>query len=137
MVRSRLQQPGLSARGPLLGHLLTTQHEERRLLWFTERQRLTQRRHNVIFLDKSQFCVKYSDDHVRVWRLQEDQSTPACTATGYTTRTSRVSRWIDYNLNADQYISDIYLQWLFPIFKGCQSSFFNKTGQVYALHIVF
>ena len=80
MVRRRLQQRGLSAWRPLsrLRFSLTLQHREERRLWCSKQESWIQEWHDVVFSEKSRFCMKYFYGCMHVWMLPSDCTPPVC-----------------------------------------------------------
>ncbi|GFT66581.1 transposable element Tcb1 transposase [Trichonephila clavipes] len=109
-----------------------------RRLWCTEQQCWIQEWHNIIFSDKSWFCVHYSDGPIRAWRLQGDFSSLSCIWYWYrgpklgvrvyvaTTHVSIVR--IDGNLNANQCISDILFPVVTPYLRGQSNVIFQQDN---------
>ncbi|GFX42500.1 transposable element Tcb1 transposase [Trichonephila clavipes] len=67
-IRRRLQQSGLSSRGPLLGLSLTQNHRCLRHQWCNERRMWAAEWNEVVFTDESRICLQHHDGQIRVWR---------------------------------------------------------------------
>lgn len=126
MVRQRFQQHGLSVQQSLLQLSLTMQHRDGNSSAPNAKDRY-RKWHNVVLSDEFQFCMQYSDTHIRIWRLQRECLSPACiwyqhrvpapgmivwAAIGYMTYTFLVQT--DGILNENWYIFNI-LCWHFDI----------------------
>ncbi|GFR86947.1 transposable element Tc1 transposase [Elysia marginata] len=78
-VRGRLSTPGLRARRPYIGPILTQRHRHQRTLWAQEHaawDRIQLR--SVVFRDESQFCIDHAHGCVRVWRRSGERYQANC-----------------------------------------------------------
>ena len=115
------------------------QYRERQPLWCTKCQSWIQEWHNVIFSDKSWFCMQYFDGCIHVCSLQGDCTLPVyiwyyhrSTAPGVmvTTRntTSTSLILINDNLNTDWDISDILCHVVVLYLRGLSNVTFQQDN---------
>ncbi|GFS13981.1 transposable element Tcb1 transposase [Elysia marginata] len=77
--RRRLSTPGIRARSPYIGPILTQCHRHQLTLWAQEHaawDRIQWR--SVAFIDKSRFCIDHADGRVRVWRRSGERYQADC-----------------------------------------------------------
>ncbi|GFW43583.1 transposable element Tcb1 transposase [Trichonephila clavipes] len=74
----RLQQSGLSARGPLIGLPLTQNHRRLRHQWCNERRMWGVEWNEVIFSGESRICLQHHDDRIQVWRHRGERMLNSC-----------------------------------------------------------
>ncbi|GFY12775.1 transposable element Tcb1 transposase [Trichonephila clavipes] len=77
-VRRRLQQSGLSARRPLLGHPLTQNHRRLRCQWCYEKRMWLAEWNEVVFTEESRICLQHHDGRIRVWRHRGERMQNSC-----------------------------------------------------------
>ncbi|GFU47767.1 transposable element Tcb1 transposase [Trichonephila clavipes] len=142
IIRSRLQQSGLSARRPLLGLPLTQNHSRRlRREWCDERMMWAAEWNEVVFTDESRICLQHHDGRIRVWRHSGERTLNSCImrhhagpAPGimvcggivYHCRSPLVH--IAVTLNSQRYISEVLEPVFLPYLQGLATAIFKQDN---------
>ncbi|GFX64101.1 transposable element Tcb1 transposase [Trichonephila clavipes] len=140
-VRRRLQQSGLSARRPLLGHPLTQNHRRLRCQWCYERRMWLAEWNEVVFTDESRICLQHHDGRIRVWRHRGERMQNSCFMHRHTGPAPDIMVWggIGYHsrtplvriagtLNSQRYISKVLEPVVLPYLQGLATAIFQQDN---------
>ncbi|GFW08159.1 transposable element Tcb1 transposase [Trichonephila clavipes] len=139
--RRRLQQSGLSARRPLLGLPLTSNHRRLRRHWCDKRRMWVAEWNEVVFTDESLICPQHHDGWIRVRRHRGERMLNSCVmhrhtgpalgimllgGIGYHSHTPLVR--IAGTLNSQRYISEVLESVVLPYLQGLATAIFQQDN---------